>query len=84
MINPIERGGFNNFKTFLSRKKIKTKYSGKEVDVIVDISTSSKVASERINKNRLEQLKRLIKEGNYPLDRQKLAEKIVNFLLDGE
>ncbi len=32
---------------------------------------------------KIDELKKLIKEGKYPLDREKLAEKIVNFLLDG-
>jgi len=84
MINPIERGGFRNFEKTLSGRKQRNEKKLKSDGVVLEISTPVEVSEEKITDKRLEELKKLIKEGNYPLDRQKLAEKIVNFLLDGE
>jgi len=84
MINPVERGGFRNFEKTLRVRKQRNEKKLKSGGVVLEISTSLEVSEEKITDKRLEELKKLIKEGNYPLDRQKLAEKIVNFLLDGE
>ena len=84
MLNPVERGGFRNFEHSISGKRKRVGKSSNSEGVIVEISSSMETIEEKITDKRLKELKRLIKEGNYPLDHQKLAEKIVNLLLDGE
>ena len=82
MINRVERGGFNYLESIAKdkqRKRNKTSNSG----VVVEITTAPN-KEETLDPQRLEEIKKLIKEGNYPLDHRKLAEKIVDFLMDGE
>lgn len=50
--------------------------------VVVDISSTSKGESGDLEA-KIERIKRQLKEGKYPLDRNRLAEKILEFFTDG-
>jgi len=87
MFNPIE--GRNYIRTN-ERLEIKRKQNkGAEVKikqgVFVEINNSQEVELDsNLTKKRIEKLKQLIKEGKYPIDHRKLAEKVLKFLLNGE
>lgn len=85
MVNPI--GGrkvnpyldsFNRENTQKRLKKMETSTKG----VIVDINPLEE-GEETFLKRKIEDIKKLVKEGKYPLDRSKLAEKILEFFTDG-
>ena len=50
--------------------------------VVVDISSAGGVETGQLEE-KIERIKRQLKEGTYPLDRNKLAEKILEFFTDG-
>jgi anti-sigma28 factor (negative regulator of flagellin synthesis) len=81
MINPIRGGGFNfepkrDIKN-LSKRKEKKSVEDEVVLEIQNVEIENLSASQKVEK-----LKKLIKEGKYPLDPQKVAEKLINFLTD--
>ena len=85
MVNPIGGGkinpyleGFNRENTPKRSKKMENPTGG----VIVNIN-SSEDDGEILLQKRVEDIKKLVKEGKYPLDRSKLAEKILEFFTDG-
>ncbi|HID78994.1 MAG TPA: flagellar biosynthesis anti-sigma factor FlgM [Aquifex aeolicus] len=85
MINPIGGGGINFQRSYERATKSGTK-GGKETitddGVFIDLPNGENPLRETAE-DRVERLKKLISEGNYPLDRSKLAEKILDFLTDG-
>jgi len=83
MINRVERGGFNYLESITKDRQRKRKQAANS-GVVVEITTLPDTNEEILDPNRLEKIKKLIKEGKYPLDHQKLAEKIVDFLIDGK
>ena len=85
MINPIRGGGTNFQRTYERATKSKTKGENETVSndgVVIDLPKGVNSLGETAEE-KVERLKKLIREGNYPLDRSKLAEKILDFLTDG-
>ena len=82
MVNPIGRNYPNNlYQTERERGKTARRKTANEAEgVIVNISHSPDTEDDF--EKRVEKLKKLVKEGKYPLDRDKLAEKILQFLTD--
>jgi len=84
MINPIGGGGINFQKIYertlkgQRREKRLNPEGGVVIDLPKGVNSRNETAEEKV-----ERLKKLIREGDYPLDRNKLAEKILEFLTDG-
>ena len=85
MVNPIGGGKFNPYTEGLESRNTPKKGKSNRVKpnggVIVDINPSEEVEDTLLEK-RVEEIKKLLREGKYPLDRSKLAEKILEFFTD--
>jgi len=88
MLNPVggNRGIDRPIGEISKREKTGKERTQRETDrkkgVIVDISTPGGVVDQDLE-TKIELIKRRIREGNYPLDRTRLAEKILDFFTDG-
>ncbi len=87
MVNRIEGGFFpyrENGKVERTHKRNARNNTATSEGVKISINPEVvESVDELLAERKINELKELIKEGKYPLDREKLAEKIVNFLLDG-
>ena len=84
MVNPINRSIKNTYQQTGERKRnLKEEEKNKAISggVIVNIS-NAQLAEEQSIKNKVETIKTLLKEGKYPLNREKVAETILKFLTD--
>jgi anti-sigma28 factor (negative regulator of flagellin synthesis) len=84
MINPVGGGGINFHKSYeKSLKRVRSNSNiNPEEGVVIDLPKGGSLIRETAEE-KVERLKKLIREGNYPLDRSKLAERILDFLTDG-
>ena len=86
MLNPVGGGRFNPYPERVERenspKRVRNERTKTNGGVVIDI-TPSEEGENILLERRVEEIKRLLKEGKYPLDRSKLAEKILEFFTDG-
>ena len=82
MVNPISGRYWNNtYRTEKTKEKnIRSPKNLENTGVVVNISQNIDT-KERLDE-KVERIKKLVREGKYPLDRDKLAEKILQFLTD--
>jgi len=86
MINPIGGGSLDSqYGGIRKNKKLSNPLNSTEKNtdgVIVEIK-QNKIDEEERLEERVKKIKKLIKEGKYPLNYAKLAEKILDFFTDG-
>jgi len=81
MVNPIGGKYWNEiYSNGKKREKTLKGEGNRNEGVVINIAKSFDVKGDIESK--VETVKKLIKEGKYPLDRDKLAEKILQFLTD--
>jgi anti-sigma28 factor (negative regulator of flagellin synthesis) len=86
MINSIRGIGNIENSQYTERQSKKVRKQGKNKKmnggVVIEISTNREIFKETGASERAEKIKKLIKEGKYSVDLQKLSEKLIHFFTD--